>query len=103
MRKFATTASVIAIAIAMQGLHPAVAFFGGKLTPAQSGGNLTKVAIIGEVDTTLARDWRNPPTWEMCYRLGWIRGVHVELGELPGWMQQCLSGKIPPPRRSGGR
>ena len=37
----------------------------------------------------------NKPTWMECYWLGWYRGVHVELGELPGWMNLCLAGKIP--------
>ncbi|MFD2183088.1 hypothetical protein [Rhodoplanes azumiensis] len=35
------------------------------------------------------------PDWDSCYDLGWNRGVHVELGELPGWMEACLSGQIP--------
>ncbi|MBI5112336.1 MAG: hypothetical protein HZA68_10230 [Rhodovulum sp.] len=35
------------------------------------------------------------PTWAECYDLGWNRGVHVELGELPDWMESCLAGKIP--------
>lgn len=35
------------------------------------------------------------PTWAECYDLGWNRGVHVELGELPDWMKSGLAGKIP--------
>ena len=39
---------------------------------------------------------RTAPTWNECYELGVVwRGVHVELGELDHWMEQCLSGKIP--------
>jgi hypothetical protein len=35
------------------------------------------------------------PTFDECYRLGWVRGVHVELGELPAWNAECMAGKIP--------
>lgn len=34
-------------------------------------------------------------TFDDCYRLGWSRGVHLELGEMPGFVQQCLNGTIP--------
>jgi hypothetical protein len=33
--------------------------------------------------------------WMQCYNLGWSRGVHLELGEMPGWIDQCLEGNIP--------
>ena len=35
------------------------------------------------------------PSWHDCYDLGWIRGVHLELGELPDFMDQCLAGTVP--------
>lgn len=35
------------------------------------------------------------PSWMQCYDLGMARGVHVEQGELPAWMDVCLAGKIP--------
>jgi hypothetical protein len=35
------------------------------------------------------------PTFDDCYRLGWVRGVHIELGEFPGWYEECKAGKIP--------
>ena len=35
------------------------------------------------------------PSWYDCYDLAWIRGVHVELWELPGFMDQCLAGTVP--------
>jgi hypothetical protein len=35
------------------------------------------------------------PSFDDCYRLGWVRGVHVELGELPDWNAQCMAGNIP--------
>lgn len=38
---------------------------------------------------------KSTPDWDSCYMLGWYRGVHVELGELPDWMEACLSGQIP--------
>lgn len=59
---------------------------------------------LGAVTPALAA-----PAWDECYQLGMDRGVHVELGELPGWMDECLSGKIPfdgkSPKvhRNGGR
>ena len=30
-----------------------------------------------------------------CYRLGWVRGVHVERDELADWNEQCMVGRIP--------
>ena len=42
------------------------------------------------------------PTWQQCYNLGWDRGVHVELGELPDWMKVCLAGEIPFDNREPG-
>ena len=35
------------------------------------------------------------PTWDECYWLAWDRGVHVEQGELDGWMDECLVGAVP--------
>jgi len=35
------------------------------------------------------------PTWNNCFYLGWIRGVHVEQDELPDFMEQCLADKVP--------
>jgi hypothetical protein len=35
------------------------------------------------------------PSFDDCYRLAWVRGVHVELGELPGFNAECMAGKIP--------
>jgi hypothetical protein len=42
--------------------------------------------------------------WMQCYDLGWSRGVHLELGEMPGWINECLAGNIPGgPERSKTR
>jgi hypothetical protein len=35
------------------------------------------------------------PTFEDCFRLAWVRGVHVERGELPDWNAECMANKIP--------
>ena len=35
------------------------------------------------------------PGWNDCYELAWIRGVHVELGELPEFMDECRAGVVP--------
>jgi hypothetical protein len=32
--------------------------------------------------------------WNDCHDLAWIRGVHVELGELPNFMDQCIAGQV---------
>ncbi|GIK79620.1 MAG: hypothetical protein KJZ73_00840 [Pseudorhodoplanes sp.] len=34
-------------------------------------------------------------SWNRCFDLGMVRGVHIENGELPGWMEACAAGKIP--------
>jgi len=51
--------------------------------------------LMGELDPALEREYHNPPTYEDCYRLGWIRGVHFEIyGEEKAWMDQCLANKV---------
>lgn len=35
------------------------------------------------------------PTFDDCFRLAWVRGVHVELGELPEFNELCRAGKVP--------
>lgn len=42
-----------------------------------------------------ATERKPTPNWDDCYRVGIDRGVHVELYEMPGWMDECLVGKIP--------
>jgi len=34
-------------------------------------------------------------TFDDCYRLAWVRGVHVEQNELEAFDVQCLAGQIP--------
>jgi hypothetical protein len=55
----------------------------------------TVVVAVGM--TTLAWGASNNTTdqWMKCYDLGWSRGVHLELGEMPGWIDECLAGNIP--------
>lgn len=54
------------------------------------------LALAVPAATPAAAAGKGPvPTWAECYDLGWNRGVHVELGELPDWMESCLAGKIP--------
>ncbi|HEY5378145.1 MAG TPA: hypothetical protein VIJ78_01235 [Pseudolabrys sp.] len=35
------------------------------------------------------------PNFNDCYRLAWVRGVHVEQNELPAWTEECMAGRIP--------
>ncbi len=35
------------------------------------------------------------PTFDDCFRLAWVRGVHLEQDELPAFTEECLAGKIP--------
>jgi hypothetical protein len=35
------------------------------------------------------------PSFDDCYRLAWVRGVHLELNELPGFSAECMAGNIP--------
>jgi len=50
----------------------------------------------GELDPALEFEFHNPPTYNDCVRLGWTRGVHVEIeGELESWMAICLKGEVP--------
>jgi len=33
--------------------------------------------------------------YDECFRLGWVRGVHVERGEWDDFFRQCLQGRVP--------
>ncbi len=35
------------------------------------------------------------PSYDECFRLGWVRGVHVERGEWDDFFRQCLQGRVP--------
>jgi len=35
------------------------------------------------------------PTYNECFRLGWVRGVHVERGEWDNFYAQCAAGRVP--------
>lgn len=35
------------------------------------------------------------PSFDDCYRLAWVRGVHVERGELPDFDEQCMANQVP--------
>ncbi len=33
--------------------------------------------------------------WFRCFDLGIKRGIHLENGEMPDWIDECLAGRIP--------
>jgi hypothetical protein len=35
------------------------------------------------------------PTYDECFKLGWVRGVHVERGEWDDFYAQCAAGQVP--------
>jgi hypothetical protein len=35
------------------------------------------------------------PTFDDCFRLAWVRGVHVERYELDAFNEECLANKVP--------
>lgn len=59
---------------------------------------LPVIALIVGVATPVCAEQRQvsaAPSFDDCYRLAWVRGVHVEQDELPGWAEQCMAGHIP--------
>jgi len=34
-------------------------------------------------------------SYDECFRLGWVRGVHVERGEWEDFFRQCIRGRVP--------
>ncbi|MCW5692102.1 MAG: hypothetical protein KIT48_07035 [Pseudolabrys sp.] len=42
-----------------------------------------------------ARASANAPTYDECFRLGWVRGVHVEREEWDDFYAQCVAGQVP--------
>jgi len=35
------------------------------------------------------------PTFHDCFRLAWVRGVHVERGELEAFNEECMANRVP--------
>lgn len=35
------------------------------------------------------------PTFDDCFRLAWVRGVHVERGELEAFNEDCMANRVP--------
>jgi len=35
------------------------------------------------------------PTYDECFKLGWVRGVHVERDEWDEFYEQCMEGGVP--------
>jgi len=35
------------------------------------------------------------PTFDDCFRLAWVRGVHVERGELDEFNEDCMANRVP--------
>jgi hypothetical protein len=51
---------------------------------------------VAAVMPASASAMKKAPTCGECNQIGTARAVHVEQpGELPDWMDQCLTGKIP--------
>lgn len=46
-------------------------------------------------DGDSARITADAPTYEECFRLGWVRGVHVERDEWDDFYEQCMQGEVP--------
>lgn len=43
----------------------------------------------------LAKAPADGPSYDDCFRLGWVRGVHVERGEWDDFYSQCRMGEVP--------
>jgi hypothetical protein len=59
---------------------------------------LAAIAVTaGIASPSLAAEHRagSLPTFDDCYRLAWVRGVHVERDELPGFDEECMANKVP--------
>lgn len=52
-------------------------------------------AAVADEQITAMTAQASGPTWNRCFYLAWIRGVHVEQNELPNFMEQCLTGAVP--------
>jgi hypothetical protein len=46
-------------------------------------------------ETKQAESMAAAPSFDDCFRLAWVRGVHVERGELPDFDAECMANKIP--------
>lgn len=60
------------------------------------------LALAVNVAPALAVDNHPPPThlesaptFDDCFRLAWVRGVHVERGELDAFDEECMANRVP--------
>jgi hypothetical protein len=64
---------------------------------------LIAAALAVAVSTTAAFADNRPrpghvelaPTFDECFRLAWVRGVHVERGELEAFNEDCMTNRVP--------
>jgi len=60
------------------------------LAPAQAGSS-----DVTDVGNQHAGAPKSAPTYDDCFRLAWVRGVHVERFEFASFDAECVAGRVP--------
>ena len=65
---------------------------GGLLTlaPAKAGSS-----DFNDMGNQHAGAPKSAPTYDDCFRLAWVRGVHVERFEFASFDAECVAGRVP--------
>jgi hypothetical protein len=61
-----------------------------SLAPAKAGSS-----DFNDMGNQHAGASKSAPTFDDCYRLAWVRGVHVERFEFASFDAECVSGRVP--------
>ena len=56
---------------------------------------LLAAGIVTPVSAETPQAAVSTPSFDDCYRLGWVRGVHLERDELPAFVEECMANRIP--------
>jgi len=46
-------------------------------------------------ETAAGKAAAKAPSYDDCFKLGWVRGVHVEREEWDDFYEQCAAGQVP--------
>jgi hypothetical protein len=60
------------------------------LAPAKAGSS-----DFNDVGNQHAGAPKSAPTYDDCFRLAWVRGVHVERFEFASFDAECVAGRVP--------
>ena len=71
-----------------------IAMTAGIVTPCLGEDSYTQTWHPGS-HAASSRTSADAPSYDDCFKLGWVRGVHVERDEWDDFYEQCAAGEVP--------